>query len=208
MTVFRNVSLAPVTVASANIIELAPGATIDLAAVVDGLPLLTRARIESDCNLRQAVDDGRLVVVVDGQDQSTEQSLQALTSSSELALDQRAPAFSSGNVVLVAGVEVTLMTWPIASSNRRSVVMAELTVDAPDAARPVGGVYTGQAYAGRKGAAAAVMLGSSVTKADNIPGDRITFDTDGNDMRLRFRAAVSGAVRWSIHYTTVERAAP
>lgn len=80
--IFRNVSGAPISVESANIIALADLATIDLSQIVDGLPLLSRVRIESDTALDAAVRAGDLVVVRDGVDLSTDESIAAIESAS------------------------------------------------------------------------------------------------------------------------------
>ena len=206
--IFKNVSGDPVTVSSANIIALAPAATIDLGTVVDGLPLLTQARIESDYDLRAAVTSGDLVTVVDGVEQTTADSLLAVTPSSQLDIERRAYLLASGSVPLLPGVEVTLYSWPIAVGHRRSVVINVLDMDTPNAGRPSGGVYSAILKAGRLGAAGAQVLGSSVTRADNLPGDRLRFHPVGNDVELRFRASILGTLEWSMQYTTTERTAP
>lgn len=80
--ILRNVSGAPATLHAANASNIADNALWDTATIVDGLPQALAPSLQASAAVYKAVASGDWVVVVDGQDLSTTQSLAAITSAS------------------------------------------------------------------------------------------------------------------------------
>jgi len=113
--IIKNVSGSAASIPSANLIDVPNDGTVDLGAIVDGLPVLSRARTQSDLALLAGVMAGDWVAVVNGNDLTLDATLDSLSPASVIDTDGALP-LTIPDTVLAKNEWVTLVEQTLAEA--------------------------------------------------------------------------------------------